>query len=91
MTLSRRDYGKLNNPKRSEAAQKGAWTRRGNERRIDELEGKILRLERDSEILVKMLGTLVKAYDRSESGNSPLAGLIADDARTILRDLGEAT
>ena len=36
--LSRRDYAKTNaNPKRSEAAQKGAWKRTMNERRIESM------------------------------------------------------
>jgi hypothetical protein len=36
--LSRRDYAKTNaSPKRSEAAQKGAWKRTMNERRIESM------------------------------------------------------
>lgn len=38
MSLSRRDYAKVNaSPKRGEAASKGAWKRTMNERRIDAL------------------------------------------------------
>lgn len=38
MTLSRRDYAKTHaSPRRSEAAQKGAWKRTMNERRIDSM------------------------------------------------------
>lgn len=39
--------------------------------------------------LVEALRKIVNGFDRSERGNSPLAGLIADDARALLRELGE--
>jgi hypothetical protein len=46
MTLSRRDYARtMANPKRSEAAQKGAWKRTMNERRIDGLLKRVRELE----------------------------------------------
>ena len=56
MTLSRRDYAKDRaDPKRSEAAQKGAWKRTMNERTIEKL--------RDDKVrLVEMLAILVDGW-----------------------------
>lgn len=50
--LSRRNYAKLNaDPKRSEAASKGAWKRTINERRIEGLEKRVRELEAENEAL----------------------------------------
>lgn len=56
MTLSRRDYAKDRaDPKRSEAAQKGAWKRTMNERTIEKL--------RDDRVrLIEMLAILVDGW-----------------------------